>query len=971
MAKPTREEEKRKRVRELVVAVIGICLIALIMFAERKMVGATEEIGVSGHLLLFGLLSMVTLLLILVVFFLMRNLFKLVFERRGRILKTNLKIRLIAALTALTVAPSILLFMAGAGVVHTTIESWFTAQVENALQSALVVSQAYYKGASENALHTAERIALTLEVRDLLNPAGESELRTFLRERPTAKGPGSVRIHFLDERAPVVVNEEGLEPGMLPEPRESLLKIAYQGHGTVGITPLDNGGDLIRAVVPVKGPGHLVSAVVVDQYIPNSLAGRLSSVSNAFGDYQEAKRMKGPIKLIYVLILLLVALLVIFIGFWFGMSLAREITDPIQTLSEGADRIAAGDLDVFIDPVRDDELGDLTVAFNRMTEDLRKSRDELLKANQNLESRRRYMEVVLGNIAAGVLALDPDQRVTAVNASARRLLGIAQEDATHKTLEEILPEGVAASVTAILEELHASGLESLERQITTCPGDQTLSLICFADSLRDEDGRDLGVALVFEDMTYLIKGQRMAAWRDVARRIAHEIKNPLTPIQLNAQRIRRKYWDSPGRDNEVLDQCTSSIVQQVEQLKHMVNEFSKFARMPAANLVPSDLNATVKGVVELYSQGVEGIDFTFTADPRVPIMDLDPEQMQRVAVNLLDNAVAAIGHAHDGAMDASSESRAKRGKVTVTTGFDPVLSIASIEVTDNGPGLQPGDRERLFEPYFSTKPGGAGLGLTIVSAIVSDHNGFIRAKDAPGGGARFVIEIPVRRSSLAGLIGKPSRRRSPMSSTNPVRSESSIEAGSRFITSGGLVIAATETFYCIAADPTREHALRRIFELKGRSETKPLALIAADPDAVRRWAILDDPLAVALAEKFWPGSLTLLLPPRGTLSTLLLGADGLVGIRISPPCPARSLAELTGGCVTATSANISAGPEHRDVSTIPERLRVGVDAVIDTGPTPGGRPSTVCSAAAGRLRIHREGAVPSDMVRAFVDSLDL
>ncbi len=525
--------------------------------------------------------------------------------------------------------------------------------------------------------------------------------------------------------------DPALKDAAIPPPLNSFLKIGLRGEKTSEIIPLDDGGDLIRAVVPIsaKEGGGVQAALVADHYIPTSLAGRLFSISSAFGEYQEAKRMKGPIKVIYILILLMVALLVIFIGFWFGVTMARDITDPILGLAEGTEKIAAGDLDVYIEPTADDELGVLVRSFNKMTTDLRIGRDELEKANFDLDSRRKYMETVLKNIAAGVLAIDSERRVTAINESAGRLLGITAKSPLEQRLDEILPAASSAAVSEILEELLESGSEATERQITVSFPDRSLSLICFANSLKDEENRDLGVALVFEDMTYLVKAQRMAAWREVARRIAHEIKNPLTPIQLNAQRIQRKYRGMVGGDTEVLDQCTRGIIDQVEQLKNMVNEFSLFARMPAAKLAPNDLNAIVREVFELYAQGNDKIKFGFVPDSLLPVFDVDKEQMKRVMVNLLDNAISA--------MDGSGEIHAK-------TSYDANLHIVTLEITDTGSGIRPQDRARLFEPYFSTKPGGTGLGLTIVSTIVADHNGYIRLKDNPGKGAAFVIELPLQ-----------------------------------------------------------------------------------------------------------------------------------------------------------------------------------------------------------------------------------
>jgi len=726
------EQEKKKRRRELYVALGAVILIAVIFAVESEIARSAEEIPFAGHLLLFGLLSVVTLLLILVIFFLIRNLFKMVFERRQKVLGSKLKTRLTLAFVALTLVPTVVLFIASASVLHTTIESWFTTQVEDSLQSSLVVAQAYYQNASEKVVTAGARSASLVVSRSLLAAPQREVLSASMESWRAADGLSALYIYFRGSSVPLSVKDPALKEISVPAPVSSFLKIGFQGEKTSQIIPLEGGGDVVRGIVPVRTDDNspIQAALVADYYIPHSLAARLFAISSAFGDYQGAKRMKGPVKTIYVLILLMVALLVIFIGFWFGMSMARDITDPILGLAQGTGKIAAGDLDVYVEPVGDDELSVLVRSFNQMAADLRKNREELVRVNLDLESRRKYMETVLKNVAAGVMALDSDKTVTAINDSAKRLLGISETDLLGRRLQEILSEESGAPIFEVLENLEDSGAEALERQITLSFPEKALSLLCYASSLRDEEGGDLGVVLVFEDMTHLIKAQRMAAWREVARRIAHEIKNPLTPIQLNAQRIRRKYMEVLQQDAGVLDRCTRTIVDQVEQLKHMVNEFSQFARMPSANPVPNDLNMLVGEVVELYRQGHLKTGFTFLPDQSVPIFDLDKEQMKRAMVNLLDNAVRASG------MD---------GRVVVRTVYDSELSIASIEVADNGVGINPGDRDRLFEPYFSRTPGGTGLGLTIVGTIVSDHNGFIRVKDNPGGGARFVIELPVRK----------------------------------------------------------------------------------------------------------------------------------------------------------------------------------------------------------------------------------
>lgn len=733
MATPINPElERTKRRRELGVALFAAILIGLLFLAESQLAKSADDIPLAGHLLLFGLLSVVTLLLILMIFFLIRNIFKLFFERRRSILGSNIKTRLSLAFVALTLIPTVVLFIASAGVLHTTIESWFKTQVEESLQSALVVAQTYYQYAAEKVLSSAARLASTIQTDNFLNRSEQDSLKQYVQNRLSIEGISSVQIYFADGARPILVKDSSIAHVSVPPPPPSFLKIGFSGNRTSQIIPLEGGSDLIRGIVPIAiSPSGNVSAVLVaDYYIPTSLATKLLTVSTAYGDYQEAKRMRGPIKTIYVLILLVVALLVIFIGLWFGMTMARDITDPILSLAEGTEKIAAGNLDVHIEPIGDDELSVLVRSFNKMAEDLRKGRDDLLRMNLDLESRRRYMETILRNIAAGVLALDADKKVSAINNSARVILGIEEREVSGRLFMEVLPPPSASMILNALEELFRTEKEIVEQQVTLNFPRHVSTVLCFFSRLRDEDGRDMGFVLVCEDITYLLKAQRMAAWREVARRIAHEIKNPLTPIQLNAQRIRKKYMDRLYPDSDVLDRCTRTIIDQVEVLKNMVNEFSRFARMPAATLAPNDMNQLVKEVVELYSEGNESTVFRLDLDPNLPFLAIDKEQMKRAIVNLMDNAVAAVGSA---------------GEVVVRTRYNRGLSMATVEVSDNGPGIDPKDRERLFEPYFSRRPGGTGLGLTIVNTIVADHNGFVRIRDNEDKGVTFVIELPVRR----------------------------------------------------------------------------------------------------------------------------------------------------------------------------------------------------------------------------------
>jgi two-component system nitrogen regulation sensor histidine kinase NtrY len=363
----------------------------------------------------------------------------------------------------------------------------------------------------------------------------------------------------------------------------------------------------------------------------------------------------------------------------------------------------------------------LVQSFNQMTGDLQVSRSEL-------EQRKKYMEIVLKNVAAGVISIDEKGNVSTINTSAEQMLGSRGEAVLEKNFSGVLPKEYVEQIERLLGELKSSGKDSIERQVTVNLGGKSLSLLMNLTTLKDEEGKSLGVVAVFDDFTQLIKAQRMAAWREVARRIAHEIKNPLTPIQLSAERLRKRYLEKLQPDGTVFDECTRTIVKQVEELKGLVNEFSNFARMPASQPTPNRLNEIIQEALILFQGGQKPVRFEFVPN-ELPVLHIDRDQMKRVMINLIKNSLAAIEN---------------EGRIKIQTSYDPRLEMVRIEVSDDGCGIPDEDKGKLFEPYFSTKKSGTGLGLTIVNAIVSDHNGYIRVRDNKPKGTTFLIELPVR-----------------------------------------------------------------------------------------------------------------------------------------------------------------------------------------------------------------------------------
>jgi len=636
----------------------------------------------------------------------------------------------------------LLLYFVSAAFITNSIENWFNAQIESSLQESLEVAQTYYQNSATNALYYGEQLARIIKDEKLLNDENLPRLSAVVSKKQQEYNLGIVEVFSSTNEELVRAINPHVPTTDFTNPDSENIHEALSGKQVSRITSLGK-ADLIRGIVPIYSnwnPQDVVGVVVVNYYVPYSLVHKMQEISNSFDQFKNTKLLKGRIKKGYLVFLALIALVIIFLATWFGFHLARGITGPIQKLALATNRVAEGDLDVSIDVQSDDEIGLLVAAFNKMTGDLRRNQQEIDQANRDLrtsnlelDQRRRYMEIVLKNVTAGVVSVDKQGNLTTVNKSAEKLLRIKPGKVLGKHFREVVSSEHLPMIREILLELRDSGKDSIRRQIILPLADDKLTLLVNVATLRDEQGEFMGTVVVFDDLTQLTKAQRMAAWREVARRIAHEIKNPLTPIQLSAQRLRKRYLDRFSDDDQVFDDCTRLIIKQVDELKNLVNEFSSFARLPASNPTPNDLNEILAEAMVLYQEAHKEIDFAFHPDSRLPAFDLDRDQIKRAIINLLDNAVGAI---------------ARDGAVEIESSYNNALQMASFSIADTGCGIPAEDKPRLFEPYFSTKKSGTGLGLAIVATIISDHNGYIRVKDNYPKGTRFIIELPIGGNAL-------------------------------------------------------------------------------------------------------------------------------------------------------------------------------------------------------------------------------
>jgi two-component system, NtrC family, nitrogen regulation sensor histidine kinase NtrY len=729
--------ERKRRRRELIaVGVAGAVLIAFV-FAQTELPPLTRHTSLVSNLAVISLFNLSFLLLALMLFLVGRNLAKVIFERRRGLIGSKFQVRLVSGFIAVALIPSAFLLYVSGVFLHADINSWFNPEYEQILNDSLEIAKTYYLNSANNASHFARVLAEEISAQGLLAPGKRADLKKFIAKRQQEYNLGTIEVFSADRKLLLLDISPKTPTGIGASPDSPIISQTLKGQALTRTDRLGD-ADVIRGSAPIyvsSDADNVLGAVLVDYYLPQSLATRATNISRVSEDYFQLRILRQPIMNSYLITLVLIGLVVVTLASWFGIFLSRGITGPIKLLARGTQAIAAGDLNFRIPAVGDDEIGHLVDSFNQMTTDLRSSAAEL-------ERRRQYTETLLRNVSAGVVGLDHDGVVTTINPCAERLLDLNAADVIGRNYQGAFPVALAR----VLDDVFAFATRPREARSTVkleVAGSET-ELMMTASPLGDTPGEPAGTVLFFEDVSQIAKVERMEAWREVARRIAHEIKNPLTPIQLSAERLRRQLGARPGIESALVEECTKTIIGEVEDLKRLVNEFSAFARMPHLNPVPGDINALAGETVANFRGAHPNVEFVLALDPEIPLIPIDRDAMKRALVNLLDNAVAAVTAVNHNGAGPQIEVRSHRLSDN---------SMVTLEVADNGPGIDPRLRTRIFEPYYSGRKGGTGLGLAIVSAVVTDHHGFVRVTDNRPRGSRFVLEFPVKLQQFAKATG--------------------------------------------------------------------------------------------------------------------------------------------------------------------------------------------------------------------------
>jgi len=699
---------------------------------------ADSLLPTPGYAFVLLLVNLDLIGLVVLTLLLSRNLIKAYFERRHRLMGSGFRAKLVAAFIGFALIPTMLLAVVASGLVNKSVDMWFNEQIEKVLADSHDVARMHHEAHTVLAVNSARAISHEIFREDMLIPEQRELLRAAMDRKRAEHNLAGVEVYSAKMEPLTKAFDPGVSAEVLDLPLGQLVLQVLQGQRELTSVQEAQNGRLIRAAVPIISsaqPEELDGVVVVDAYVPESLLTKMEGISRQYTEYRQIKTMRSPIKLGAYLFVAVVTVMILFGATWFGFYVARSITVPIQRLAEGTEAVAKGNLNVKIAVKATDEIGTLVESFNRMTEDLKGSKSKLeeanvslLQSNVELDRRRAYTQAVVDTIAAGVLSIDRTGHITTFNPSAERIMGVFGDQMRGRPVNEAFKELGLELFQNAYDRMLAEQRDSLSMEGPMEVKGKFLTIGLNCSRMRDEGGRDLGFVFVFEDLTELIKAQKTAAWQEVAQRIAHEIKNPLTPIQLSAQRLRKKFFEKAPDFEGVFNESTDVIVNEVNSLKHMVDEFSKFARMPAPRMARESLHDIIQEVVALYSGAHRDVKCIVTLDETLPPVNLDREQVKRVFVNLLENAVQAMN---------------EKGRVWIASRYEAKKHRVVVSVADEGGGINPEDQDKLFLPYFSRKRTGTGLGLAIVHRIITDHDGQIRAANNRPKGAVFTIELPV------------------------------------------------------------------------------------------------------------------------------------------------------------------------------------------------------------------------------------
>lgn len=713
--------------RRMSSSVVPVIVMAVFMLGSLWLLSAaTENSGQFGRmhvaLVIVNVIGLIVLVGLIGV-----DAVRLIRQYRRAATGSKLTARLVGIFVVMALVPVVIVFYFSLGFLQRGIDSWFDVRVERAMDDSLELSR------SALDMRMRDRLSQTRVMATALQGVSDSIALFNLNELRDESHASELILLTSDGR---VIASSSANATIIPQkPSTAMLSQVREQNSYVGLAPIDGLGLHVRVAVQVDPPGLTDDRRVLFSLFP--VDARVSvladNVQSAFAKYKELVYLRDPLKQSFSFTLALVLLVTLLSAVWAAFFFAQRLVAPIRILAIGTRAVAAGNYHKKLPITRNDELGTLVQSFVDMTDKVSDAQSDAKKSQHQAEREQAYLRAVLGRLSSGVITLDKNQMVRAVNVAASQALGINLDETIGKTLSEL--EGDMPDIQTFLVAISRYVADvpddwREEVSLTSLSGHKTL--MCQGAKLPSTKGMPSGYVIVFDDVTEMIQAQRDAAWGEVARRLAHEIKNPLTPIQLSAERLRHKFLDKMApEDAEVLDRSTHTIVQQVHALKEMVHAFSEYARAPNLQMQEIALPKLVGEVLDLYASEEQNTVINFYSDTNIPLVKVDPGRIRQLIHNLIRNAIESLSGIDDGKVDVRME----------LVNVDDESWVA-LSIEDNGAGIPDEMRDKLFEPYVTSKTKGSGLGLAVVKRIVEEHSGILLAENQTKGGARMVVRLP-------------------------------------------------------------------------------------------------------------------------------------------------------------------------------------------------------------------------------------
>lgn len=716
-----------KGVRLIVAAMVLFFIVFVIIRIYFEESRNFSPLALKGSTLIFGLWIIIILFGLTFLFILARNILKMYLEKNQGGAGHSFKNKLVFFFIAFSIVPTLLLFFFATDVISQSIEQWFKTPIENIMRNVDDVKTNYYGNITEDLEHFSVLIAAMIQQKQMYTDENIIFLKNKLKEKMLEYKLDLVSIYKNRNEIFTMCN-----PRIpIQEYKDLPLNVVYRGLGGAGFTTIDalKNGELIRNGVAFDIEQGDKMLIVTGKYFPESYTRSLNALAGMVSKYSQMRVLRDPVKNTYILLFLFITILIIFSASWLGFYLAKGITVPIEKLVSATAEIAKGNLDVRVDYKAKDEFNTLINEFNRMALDLKENRDKLNRRTIELRHRRSIIETILKNITSGVMALNVNGEIIAINPEAARMLSLDVETVARKNFAVVISETIYQDIHVLIRKAFETRFKLIEKEIDVKLQGKYINLAVKITQLRNPvNNRFAGLLVVLTDLTELIKAQRMLVWREVAKRIAHEIKNPLTPIQISSQRILRSLDQPPEKFRAIVEDSLSIISQELDSIKNLAEEFANFARLPEIKFTQGDINEILEKLLAVYTSIYQNVRFKVKLDVELPsLVKLDVEQIKRVLVNILDNALQVID---------------KEGEIEISTSYSSESKFITIEIADNGPGISDEDKQKVFLPYFSKKSSGTGLGLAIAHNIIEEHNGLISITDNQPRGARFIIELP-------------------------------------------------------------------------------------------------------------------------------------------------------------------------------------------------------------------------------------